>query len=289
MWEELIKIEGPYNFDLALDRLAMDPLHIIDRENRVIRVPVYQPSAEVVDVQALGTTETPEFLLKGKNINTKEKAIAEITRVFQWNTPLDEIHRHFSSTALSGIFSEHRGTPIVLEFSLHASIMRSIIHQQIHMKLAISLTKQFVKTHGFEVDGVPFFPLPETVAALKVEDLRKLRMSQRKAEYLIDVSGKMANGDLNLELVKKKSDREVITELVKLRGIGPWTAQSFLLFGLGRNNLFPKADIGLQNALKRLFQLDQKPGPEEIDLYINEWEPYLSYASLYLWRSIENK
>lgn len=289
MWEELIKIGGPYNFNMALDRLAMDPLHIIDKENRVIRVPVYQPSAEVVDVQAVGTTEKPAFVLKGKNISTKEKAIAEVARVFQWNAPLDRIHRHFSGTSLSGIFTEHRGTPIVLEFSLHASIMRSIIHQQIHMKLAISLTEQFVKTYGFEVDGVPFFPLPETVAALKVEDLRSLRMSQRKAEYLIDISEKLANGDLNLEGMKQLPDQEVIAELVKLRGIGPWTAQSFLLFGLGRNNLFPKADIGLQRALKRLFQLDQKPDPEEIDAYIKNWEPYLSYASLYLWRSIEKK
>lgn len=289
MWEERVQIEGPYNFDLALDRLAMDPLHMIDSEKRLIRVPIYEPYAEVVDVQAIGSTEKPVFKLKGKNINTREKIIAGVMRVFQWNKPLDEIHRYFSDTVLSDIFSEHRGTPIVLEFSLYASIMRSIIHQQIHMKLAISLTEQFVKTYGLEVDGVPFFPLPETVAALKVDDLRKLRMSQRKAEYLIDISRKIVNGDVNLEHVKQLPDQEVIAELVKLRGVGPWTAQSFLLFGLGRNNLFPKADIGLQKALQKLFQLERKPSPDEIDGYIKNWEPYLSYASLYLWRSIEKK
>jgi DNA-3-methyladenine glycosylase II len=167
--------------------------------------------------------------------------------------------------------------------------MRPIIHQQINMKLAISLTEQFVKTYGFEIDGVPFYPFPETVAKLSVEELRRLRISQRKAEYLINISAKMASGDLNLDALQRLPDEEAASELVKIRGVGPWTAQSFLLFGLGRKNLFPKADIGLQNALKRQFRLERKPSAEEMELYIKEWEPYLSYAALYLWRSIEKK
>jgi DNA-3-methyladenine glycosylase II len=74
---------------------------------------------------------------------------------------------------------------------------------------------------------------------------------------------------------------------VKYRGIGPWTAGSFLLFGLGRPNLFPLADIGLQNALKKLWTTTEKPKAEEISSHFPQWSPYLSYASLYLWRSIE--
>jgi DNA-3-methyladenine glycosylase II len=81
----------------------------------------------------------------------------------------------------------------------------------------------------------------------------------------------------------------VIKQLVKIRGIGPWTAQNFLLFGLGRPNLFPKADIGIQNAIKKHFQLEQKPTFEQMDEISKEWAPYLSYASLYLWRSIEKR
>jgi len=82
-------------------------------------------------------------------------------------------------------------------------------------------------------------------------------------------------------------DDEVIKEMVKHRGVGPWTAQNFLMFGLGRPNLFPVADIGLQNALQRLWNLDRKPTVDEMLVHFPSWSPYLSYAALYLWRSIE--
>ena len=77
--------------------------------------------------------------------------------------------------------------------------------------------------------------------------------------------------------------------LIKVRGIGRWTVENFLLFGLGRPNLFPKADIGIQNAIKKLYNLEQKPTQEEMETHSKNWSPYLSYASLYLWRSVEKR
>ena len=76
-------------------------------------------------------------------------------------------------------------------------------------------------------------------------------------------------------------------ELLSIRGIGPWTVQNFLLFGLGKQNVFPKADIGLQRAVQRLLGLSEKPSAKQMEELSKRWEPYLSYASLYLWRSIE--
>lgn len=287
MWEEKAVIDGPYHFDLALERLARDPLNIVDKEKRLIRVPIYKEKPEVADVQAVGTTEQPAFMIRGSNIQTKQQVMDRIASIFQWNLPLVEIHQHFSTTALNDIFEIHFGTPIVLEFSLYPALIRPIIHQQVNMSFAISLTEQFVKTFGFEIEGVPFFPMPETAAKMNAGELRNLRFSQRKAEYIIDLSKMIASGELDLAELAEKPDEEVVKELVKIRGIGPWTAQSFLLFGLGRKNLFPMADIGLQNAIKKLYQLDRKPTYEEMENYSKDWHPYLSYASFYLWRSIE--
>ncbi|WP_144461178.1 DNA-3-methyladenine glycosylase family protein [Siminovitchia fortis] len=287
MWEEIAVIGGPYHFDLALERLARDPLNIVDKEKRLIRVPIYKEKPEVADVQAVGTTEHPAFMIRGSNIQTKQQVMDRIASIFQWNLPLVEIHQHFSTTALNDIFEIHFGTPIVLEFSLYPALIRPIIHQQVNMSFAISLTEQFVKTFGFEIEDVPFFPMPETAAKMNAGELRNLRFSQRKAEYIIDLSKMIASGELNLAELAEKPDEEVVKELVKIRGIGPWTAQSFLLFGLGRKNLFPMADIGLQNAIKKLYQLDRKPTYEEMENYSKDWHPYLSYASFYLWRSIE--
>jgi DNA-3-methyladenine glycosylase II len=137
------------------------------------------------------------------------------------------------------------------------------------------------------MDGIWFYPRPEDIAALSYEDLRQLQFSGRKAEYIIDTSRLIAEGKLNLEKLREASDEEVMKALLPIRGIGPWTVQNFLLFGLGRPNLFPKADIGIQNAIKQLLHLEQKPSYEQMEELSKNWEPYLSYASLYLWRSIE--
>src|SRR6185312_10716670 len=111
MWQETIEIEGPYQFDLALNRLSMDPLNIIDQEERKIKVPIYSNSPEVATVQAIGTTEKPVFLIRGQDPLTKLPVLQRMTAIFQWNTSLREIDDHFSTTSLKEIFSDHRGTP----------------------------------------------------------------------------------------------------------------------------------------------------------------------------------
>ena len=133
-----------------------------------------------------------------------------------------------------------------------------------------------------------FIQHPKKLAALTVEELRELQFSGRKAEYVIGVAEKVSSGELKFKEMKHLYNQEIHDILIKLRGVGPWTVQNFLMFGMGRHNLFPMADIGLQNALKKRFDLAQKPSKDEMEHYIKEWEPYLSYASLYLWRSIES-
>ncbi|WP_335871046.1 DNA-3-methyladenine glycosylase family protein [Bacillus sp. 2205SS5-2] len=155
------------------------------------------------------------------------------------------------------------------------------------MTLALRLNERFVHTYGRQKDGVWFYPSPDKVATFTVDELRELKLSTRKAEYIIGLSQKIASGDLQLDRLQRLTDSEVISEITKIRGIGLWTAENYLLFALGRPNLFPNVDIGIQNAVKKLYGLNRKPTIEELTQYEKNWEPYLSYASFYLWRSIE--
>ena len=284
-----VKIEGPYDFDRVLERLALDPLNAVDQQERFVKVPYYLPDGkgEVIQVQATGSTDEPEFVITFENEENIEQKQQRISDIFQWQTGLHDMHAHFLETDLKPIFEEHVGTPLVLEFDPFATIIKSIIHQQLNLKFAFTLTHRFVTTYGWEKDGVWFYPSAEKISTLTVEELRELQFSQRKAEYVIGIGQKVSAGELDLTHLAERSDEEVIKELTKIRGIGPWTAQSFLLFGLGRPNLFPKADIGIQNAIKKLFQMEEKPTMDELDEFSAAWHPYLSYASLYLWRSIE--
>ena len=279
---ETIQLDFLYDFDRVLDRLSMDPLISLNKEERYVLVPTEEQL--VCKVQATGTTESPTFVIEGA-IN--ERQLQNIKEIFHFDRSLEPIHTHFTDTNLAPIFEEHRGTPIIREFSLYATLMKSIIHQQLNLSFAHTLTTRFVHTFGEQLDGVWFYPKPEVIGQLKVEDLRELQFSTRKAEYVIGVSQAIASGELYLQALALQDDETITQILVKYRGIGPWTAGSFLLFGLGRPNLFPLADIGLQNALKKLWTTTDKPKAEEISSHFPQWSPYLSYASLYLWRSIE--
>ncbi|MCQ6275212.1 DNA-3-methyladenine glycosylase 2 family protein [Bacillus sp. V3B] len=279
-----IQINGPYNFDLVLDRLSLDPLHVVDQKDRTVKVPlIIDHFPHVAEVKATGTTEIPSFVITGTN----EEGISKISEIFQWHIDLQQIHLHFEKTTLKSLFKEHYGTALVLDFDLYNCLLKCIIHQQLNLAFAHTLTERFVKTYGYEQESVWFYPAPEQVAQLTVADLRELQFSGRKAEYVIGIAKKVVNGELHFDQIRMLSEQEISDKLIKLRGVGPWTIQNFLMFGLGRPNLFPFADIGIQNALKKQFELAEKPTKAEMEQFVQGWEPYLSYASLYLWRSIE--
>ncbi|REB09585.1 DNA-3-methyladenine glycosylase 2 family protein [Sporosarcina sp. BI001-red] len=277
-----LKLSFPYDFDRALERLSGTPVNAVDLQQRLTRVPM--EAGNLVTVQATGTLQEPTFLIEGLK---DDEQLTHLKWIFHFEESLEGIAAHFTQTDLAPIFLEHIGTPLVRSFSLYGELMKSIIHQQLNMKFANTLLMRFVETFGFQQKGVWRYPDPQRIAAVTVEELREMQFSTRKAEYVIGLSQAITSGALNLESMRTKSDEEVTTELVAYRGVGPWTAQGFLMFGLGRPNLFPTADIGLQNALKVLWKLDLKPTQEEIRARFPEWSPYLSYAALYLWRSIE--
>jgi DNA-3-methyladenine glycosylase II len=288
MWKEIVATDGPYDFDRVLDRLSKDPLNFLNKEDKFVKIPlVINENPYVITVKAVGSTVEPKFEISGSDERVKELALMNIQRIFQWDFSLHKLNLHFQTTNIADIFKQHAGTPLVLEFDLYRCLMKCFIHQQLNVTFAHTLTERFVKEFGYQVGDVWFYPKPEIVATLKYDDLRALQFSGRKAEYVIDTSRLISEGKLNLTELELLSDSEIMKKLTKVRGIGPWTVQNLLLAGLGRSNLFPKADIGVQKAMQKHFKLGEKPTSEEMDQYSERWEPYLSYATLYLWRSIE--
>jgi DNA-3-methyladenine glycosylase II len=280
--ETQIELPFAYDYDGALERLVRDPVNAVDVQRRIVRVPMEE--GNVITLRGTGTTAISTFTLEGA-IDLDQ--IEEIKSIFHFDRPLIEIAAHFKGTDLEPLFAAHEGTPLIKSFSLYETLMRSIIHQQLNLSFAHTLTMHFVETFGDSVEGVWRYPSPERIASLDVSVLRDMQFSNRKAEYIIGLSQAIVSGELDLQQLKRWEDAEVMEKLVSYRGVGPWTAQNFLMFGLGRPNLFPMADIGLQNALKQLWGMDRKPTKDEILACYPNWSPYLSYAALYLWRSIE--
>lgn len=285
MWEESISLIPPYDFHQALQRLKLDPLHNVDLHQNKAEIPIYKVN-DTAAIQFKGDREQPSVQIMS-SAQEKDTVIEELNRIFHWNESLLEVHQFFQNTNLHQLFERQFGTPLVGDFSVYSCLVRCIVHQQVNMKFAFTLTERFVHTYGYQKNGVWFYPKPETVAALRPEELRALQFSQRKAEYVIDLSRKIVDGEVEIDKLDKLTDEEIYEKLTKLRGIGPWTVQNVLLFGLGRKNVLPAKDIGVQNAIKQYFSLPNKPTLTEIEQLEKEWSPYKSYATFYLWRSIE--
>ena len=109
-----------------------------------------------------------------------------------------------------------------------------------------------------------------------------------KVSYIKDISKKIETKELRLHRLPRLSDEEVVDELVKIRGIGRWTAEMFLIFTLGRMDVLPVGDLGLKKGIKQLHSLSDLPSEKEMEKIANKWRPYRTVATWYLWKSLQN-
>jgi DNA-3-methyladenine glycosylase II len=163
-----------------------------------------------------------------------------------------------------------------------AAVARSIVYQQLSGKAAGTIHSRFEGLFGGRS--------PEPAELLKVKQpvLRAVGLSERKAEYLLGLAKDVKSGRIPLERVDDMPDHAVIETLTAVRGVGEWTAQMFLMFRLGRPDVLPTLDLGVQNAIKKLYGLRTHPKPERVAKIGAKWAPYRTVASWYLWRVVDN-
>ena len=152
-----------------------------------------------------------------------------------------------------------------------------IIEQQVSFKAAITIKERFLKMIN-NLDNLE-------VLQIHSDDIQSIGISYRKVEYIKNVYEYFQKSNFNFQ---KSSEDDVIKELTKIRGIGLWSAQMFLIFVLYRINIFSKGDLALMNSLKINYKIDVK-NTDLVDKLIDKWSPYKTVASLILWKSIEEK
>jgi DNA-3-methyladenine glycosylase II len=175
--------------------------------------------------------------------------------------------------------------------SLFETLCESIVSQQLSVKAGDTI-------FGRVLDLLPNRKLtPENILKLKDQDLRDTGLSWGKVSYLKDLSQKVKDKEVVLEDLDKLSEEEAIKELTKIKGIGKWTAEMFLMFALGREDVFSHGDVGLQNAIKKIYK-DRLPfdkdgkwkyDPLLVEEIIIKWSPYRTIAARILWRSLTLK
>ena len=162
------------------------------------------------------------------------------------------------------------------------AIVRSIVFQQLSGKAASTIHDRVRGLYGGRD------PEPHELLATDDARLRAAGLSRQKLSYLKDLASKVAAGEVDLD-VEHLDDEAIIEQLVKVKGVGRWTVQMFLIFRLGRPDVLPELDLGIQNAVKRAYRRRGRVLPKDIKRIGAKWSPHSTIASWYLWRSLEVK
>ena len=176
-----------------------------------------------------------------------------------------------------------RAGPFALKLRRQRFLMLvySIIAQQISRNAARSIRKRLHEHLA------PARITPERLARETIPSLRRAGLSKQKAAYLLDLARKVQAGEVRLAGLHRLGDEAIIGELIRVHGIGVWTAQMFLMFSLGRPDVFPHGDLGIRSALRNLYGLRELPDRETAHEIARPWRPYATVASWYCWRSLE--
>jgi len=161
------------------------------------------------------------------------------------------------------------------------AVARSIVFQQLSGKAAGTIHGRFQGLYGGRT------PLPAELAATSDEQLRAVGLSRQKSAYLKDLGARVASGEVPIETLHELTDDEVIAALTQVKGIGRWTAQMFMMFRLGRPDVLPDLDLGVQKGIQRAYRLRKLPTPDRVQKIGAKWAPYRTVASWYLWRLLD--
>ncbi len=161
------------------------------------------------------------------------------------------------------------------------ALARTVLYQQLATGAARAIEERLEKL------GERGFPSAEELMEISEERLKGAGLSGPKVRALKNVAKESLEGNLKVDELRLLPDQQVIEQITKVKGLGPWSAEMFLIFHLGRRDRFPVGDLGIRNALKRLFPGKKLDKATTLERTASRWEPYRTLASWYLWRSLE--
>lgn len=181
---------------------------------------------------------------------------------------------------LGAHIKKHDTIPLRPDRDYFEALAGSIISQQISVKAAAKIFGRFKNATHLK---------PSVALTLSEDDVKAIGLSGQKARYIRDLAEHFVNDSVIFNHLNTLPDDEVITELTRVKGIGVWTAQMFLIFTLHRPDIFAPDDRGLQLAIQKMYKLETIPSRAELETFAMRWAPYRSTACLHLWHSLDNQ
>jgi DNA-3-methyladenine glycosylase II len=197
-----------------------------------------------------------------------------------WFMKAATLHLRSADPVMAGIIDRVGPCLMMKREPSFETLARSITFQQLHGKAAATIFDRLRKAVGRRFSASGFLKLTS-------EELRACGLSRQKIASLTDLAERVAKKEIRFRQLSRLSDEEVVLLLSRVRGVGVWTAQMFLMFALERPNIMPLGDLGIRSAVRRAYGLEALPKPAELAKIAEKWHPYCTIASWYLWRSLE--
>ena len=274
----LTYFQGRYATDSLVDRVYR---RLLDLDGQLV----------LASVSSLGSLEKPELSveLQGEGLTSDNVEVA--TDKVAWILGVgQELEPFYASAqgdpAMAAITQRFHGLHMPHTASVFEALVLAILGQQIATNVARIIRTLLIETYGPRqtIDGETYyaFPRPETLAALRVEDLRGMKLSQRKAEYVHGIACTALDDPEFIEGLHHLDDEAVVRQITSLRGVGNWTAQWLLIRALGRPDALPLGDLALRRVVSRLYFQDEPLNDTEVEEFCRRWSPYRTYATTYM-------
>lgn len=296
-----IKPVAPFDFDLTAGyhtyfqgRYGSDSLtdgvyrRLLDVEGKLV----------LATVRSVGCVESPELVLDLQADHLRPEDIELAAGQVSWLLGTGQDLAPFYNAvqedpALLAIVNQFHGLHLPHTATVYESLVLAIVGQQIATNVARIIRTLIIETHGpmqtFEGQDFYAFPRPETLGALSLEQLRTMKLSQRKAEYVKGISeASLDFAPDGFESLHRMSDEEVVRKMVALRGVGVWTAQWVLIRALGRPDALPLGDLTLRRVVSRIYHDGSEVNDAQVDEFAQRWSPWRTYSTVYLFAAMRS-
>ncbi len=293
-----MKIELPENFsyELCLSFLRRSPREILHRiENDIVTKALVADGVPVIfQITNKDKYLNVDFLNLTKKQITIKIEVQTNNFIREWFDLETDLRPFYTLTRkdelLGDLVKKFKGYRIIGQPDLFESLVWAVLGQQINLQFAYTLKQRFVEQFGEKVnhDGIDYFlfPMPKIVSQLTDSDLLPLQFSRQKSKYVKLIGEAFASNSVSKEALSKLSFEDAKTELMKIKGIGNWTANYALMKTFRYPNAFPLEDAGLHNAIKNLKKMKNKPSLEQVKHIFKKYKGWEAYATLYLWKSL---
>ena len=246
-------------------------------------------------VQSVGSVDVPELAVEVQGEGLSPADVDKAAGQVAWLLGADQKLEPFYSAVrddpvMSNITSQLHGLHLPHTASVFESLVLAILGQQIATNVARIIRTLLIETYGLSMsfDGQDYFafPRPETLGKATVNELRQLKLSQRKAEYIQGIARAALDGSGMLESLHELTDEEVVKEVTTLRGVGKWTAQWVLVRALGRPDALPLGDLALRRVVSRLYFQGETIDDPQLEEFSQRWSPWRTYATVYLFTAL---